>query len=192
MEIPPVSVQPVVAFSGNFEYHPNVDAVRFLANEIWPLIHRAFPDFRLRLIGRGDSFVSKFIKQGTGIETTGPLEEALPEIASADIVVAPLRVGSGTRVKILEAWAAGRPVVATRLAAEGLAARDGEDIRFAETPVEFAQAISHLVRDRKENQRIGAGGRLIFLAKYTWEAAWKTLELTLPLTKSATTDRYTG
>jgi glycosyltransferase involved in cell wall biosynthesis len=192
VEIPRVSTQPVVAFSANFEYHPNVDAVRFLAQEIWPLIRREFPEFRLRLIGRGDSFIRKLISPEVGIETTGPIEEAIPEIASADIVVAPLRVGSGTRVKILEAWAAGRPVIATRLAAEGLSARDGQDIVFAETPAEFSGAVRRLVRDGKENQRIGTNGRLTFLANYTWEAAWKSLDLVVPFAKSATMDRYTG
>ncbi|HKD08482.1 MAG TPA: glycosyltransferase family 4 protein [Bryobacteraceae bacterium] len=191
IEIPHVSAQPVIAFSGNFEYHPNVDAVRFLANEIWPLIRREFPQFRLRLIGRGDSFIGKLIS-GKGIETTGPIENALMEIAAADIIVAPLRVGSGTRIKILEAWAAGRPVIATRLAAEGLSTQDGENILFAETPVEFLQAISRVARDRKENQRIGTSGRLTFLANYTWEAAWEALDLTLPFTRHASMDRYTG
>jgi glycosyltransferase involved in cell wall biosynthesis len=191
-EIPSVSTQRLVAFSGNFEYHPNVDAVRFLANEIWPIIRREISDVRLRLVGRGDSFISKLISEGSHIEMTGAVAHALPEIAAAEVVVAPIRVGSGTRVKILEAWAAGRPVVATRLAAEGLSARDGEDIIFAETPAEFAQGVSRLLRDHEENQRIGANGRLTFLENYTWEAAWKALDLILPSTNHASVDRYTG
>ena len=126
---------PRVVFSGNFEYHPNIDAVAFLVREIWPLVRRVYPELRLRLVGRGDRFIRHLLPSGpveqTGIEVTGPLPDAGAEIAQACIVVAPLRAGSGTRIKILEAWAAARCVVATPLAAEGLAAEDGVNIALA-------------------------------------------------------------
>ena len=78
VEIPQVAVQPLIAFSGNFEYHPNIDAVRFLLDEIWPEIQRRHPEFRLRLIGRNSQLF-----RGPGVESTGQVEDALSEIAAA-------------------------------------------------------------------------------------------------------------
>src|SRR6185312_5705125 len=102
--------EPVVVFSGNFEYHPNIGAVGWLASEVWPEIHRRCPELRLRLVGRGESFIRHLLPSGLEIETTGQIEDARAAIARARFVIAPLRSGSGTRIKILEAWAAARPV----------------------------------------------------------------------------------
>ncbi|MDP9170000.1 MAG: glycosyltransferase family 4 protein, partial [Acidobacteriota bacterium] len=183
--------QPSLVFSANFEYHPNIDAVNFLVSQIWPLVQAAHPELRLRLVGRGDAFVRHLIPPGLAIDVTGPVQDAFSEIASARIVVAPLRAGSGTRIKILEAWAAGRPVVATPLAAEGLDARDGDNILLATSPVAFAEAIHRLLEHPEERQRLGRGGRLNFEAQYTWQAAWGMLDAGLQMPGCAHLNRYT-
>ena len=186
VEIPQVTVRPSIAFSGNFEYHPNIDAVQFLLDEIWPEIRRRHPEFRLRLIGRNsESF------RAPGLDTTGPVEDALSEIASASVVIAPLRVGSGTRIKIVEAWAASRPVVATPLALEGLEFEDGRDVLLATTATELADAVDRLLSDPESSERIGARGRQRFESSYTWEAAWRALALDPQLMLCNELNRYT-
>lgn len=183
---------PAVVFSGNFEYHPNIDAVRFLLREIWPEVRKVRPDLRLRLVGRGDGFIRHLLPPGEcGIELSGPVSDAMAEIARARVVVAPLRMGSGTRIKILEAWAAARPVVATSLAAEGLAIEDGQNIALAETPVAFARTILRLLEDGEERDRLAANGRRTFEHNYTWDVAWRTLDAQLQPTQSEEVNRYT-
>jgi glycosyltransferase involved in cell wall biosynthesis len=186
IEMPQVAVRPFIAFSGNFEYHPNIDAVRFLLDEIWPEIRRRHPEFRLRLIGRNsDSF------RAPGVEATGPVEDALSEIGAASVVIAPLRIGSGTRIKILEAWASGRPVVATPLAMEGLNFEEGHDVLLATTVTELADTVDLLLADPQTSERIARAGRLRFQSEYTWEAAWRTLALIPQLMLSNELNRYT-
>jgi glycosyltransferase involved in cell wall biosynthesis len=186
VEKPQIAVQPLIAFSGNFEYHPNIDAVRFLLDEIWPEIRKRHPEFRLRLIGRNSQLF-----RGPGVETTGPVEDALSEIATASVVIAPLRVGSGTRVKILQAWAAGRPVVATPLAMEGLKFKDGQDVLLATTATELMDTVDLLLANPQTSERIARAGRLRFEQEYTWEAAWRALAINPQLMLSNELNRYT-
>jgi glycosyltransferase involved in cell wall biosynthesis len=169
-----------VVFPANFEYHPNIDAVSFLVKEIWPLVRARCPGVRLRLVGRGDAFIRHLLPLGgveaTGIEVTGPVSDARAEIAQAQIVVAPLRAGSGTRIKILEAWAAARCVIATPLAAEGLGARAGVDIALAEGARAFASGVIRLLGDAPARKRIATHGRQTFESCYSWETVWKALD----------------
>lgn len=188
---PGASEENCVVFSGNFEYHPNIDAVAFLAREIWPRIRRAYPELRLKLVGRGDAFIRHLIGPDSGIETTGPVEDAFGEIARARVVVAPLRAGSGTRIKILEAWAAGRPVVATPLAAEGLAVRDGENIVLAADAAAFVTEVSKLCESLDLRQHFGAAGRHTFESCHTWDRAWAGLDQALQIKSAEAVNRYT-
>jgi glycosyltransferase involved in cell wall biosynthesis len=179
IETPNLNELPRIVFSGNFEYHPNIDAVRFLLCEIWPTLRRSHPELRLRLVGRGDRFVRHLLPPGgveeTGIETTGPIPDAWGEIAAARIVIAPLRAGSGTRIKILEAWAAARCVVATPLAAEGLRAENGTNIALAATATKFIDELIRLLADSVARERMATHGRCTFEHFYTWEIARKSL-----------------
>ena len=181
----------LIVFSGNFEYHPNVDAVRFLTSEIWPVVRKSFPNLRLRLVGRGDTFIRGLLRPDIGIEATGPVPDALAEIAAADLVVAPLRAGSGTRVKILEAWASARAVLATSLAAEGLAAHDGHNIVLADNATNFIAALIRLLDHPAERCRLAGNGRAAFEQNYTWETAWLALDANLQVTRTMALNRYT-
>jgi glycosyltransferase involved in cell wall biosynthesis len=115
----------------------------------------------------------------------------LSEIAAASVAIAPLRVGSGTRIKILEAWAAGRPVVATPLAMEGLTFEDGQDVLLATMATELADAVDLLLNNPQTSERIARAGRLRFEQEYTWAAAWRTLALIPQLMLSNELNRYT-
>ena len=180
-----------LVFSANFEYHPNIDAVEYFISEIWPLIGEKNPDLQLKLVGRGDTFIRHLIQDRPRIEATGPVEDASHEIAKARIVVAPLRAGSGTRIKILEAWAAEKAVVATPLAAEGLAVQDEWNILLAKEPAGFAAAIERLLKDGGERQRMGHNGRQTFENRYTWDRAWQTLDRELQVKWPVELTRYT-
>ena len=190
-DVPNVKSRNEIVFSGNFEYHPNIDAVGFLIREIWPAIRQARPDIRLRLVGRGDEHIRHFVRHDPAVEVTGPVENALSEIAAAKVVIAPLRAGSGTRIKILEAWAAARPVVATPLAAEGLAAEHGENCLIAENPVTFSTNVTNLLDSEQEMRRLGTRGRRTFEHQYNWEVVWKKLDMDLQVSGSEALKRYT-
>ncbi len=173
---PQVEEQPVLAFSGNLEYRPNRDAVRCFARRIWPRLRERWPELTWRLIGKNPEAVRRYVRGDARIEVTGPVEDAVRLLASARVVVAPLRAAAGTRLKILEAWAARRAVVSTSLGAEGLAAVDGEHLLIAETPEAFVASISRLLEGAELRARLGRAGRKLLEERYTWEKAWPALE----------------
>jgi glycosyltransferase involved in cell wall biosynthesis len=184
----------LVVFSANFEYHPNIDAARFLLHDIWPDIRRRHPELRLRLVGRGDQAIRHFFPahlERSGIEITGPVPDALAEIARAWIVVAPLRAGSGTRIKILESWAMSRAVIATPLAAEGLKAQDGQNICLAAAAGDFQSAIERLLAVAPARASMGANGRRTFEESYSWDSAWAALDLCAQFRQGPEPNRYT-
>jgi glycosyltransferase involved in cell wall biosynthesis len=181
-----------VVFSGNFEYHPNIDGVRYLMEKIWPEILRRNSEATLRLVGKGDRFIRHLIRGAANVEVTGPVTDAVVEIARGAVAIAPLRSGSGTRIKILEAWAAGRPVVATSLAAEGLAVKDGVNIALADEPEAFAARVCELLARPTLRRDLASGGEQILREKYTWEVVWKALDAIPQVTRYRELRRYTG
>jgi glycosyltransferase involved in cell wall biosynthesis len=191
VETPRQAELPRIVFSANFEYHPNIDAVRFLVREIWPEVRRRHPELRLRLVGRGDQCIHHLLPPDSRIDVTGPVPDALAEIAQARIVVAPLRAGSGTRIKILEAWAAGRAVVATPLAAEGLEIVDGTNIALASDAGALVSAMDRILGDSVLKSTLGQNGRRSFESQYCWEAVWANLDLNPQLMNGHALNGYT-
>jgi polysaccharide biosynthesis protein PslH len=165
----------VVGFSGNLEYHPNQAAVCFFRREVWPHLRSRWPHLIWRLIGKNPEAVRNFTSGDPRIEVTGPVENAICELARARVAVAPLLSGSGTRLKIIEAWAAGVPVVSTRIGAEGLPAQDGVTLLLAETGLEFTAAVGRLLASEDLRRTLGARGRALVEQQFTWEAAWRML-----------------
>jgi len=171
----PADGPPAVVFSGNLEYHPNQAAVRWFRREIWPRLRERRPELVWRLVGKNPEAVRRYASGDARIELIGPVEDAVGAIASATVAVAPLLAGSGTRVKILEAWAAGVPVVATPIGAEGLEAEPGRDLLLAETPEEFAAAVELLLDDARRRAEIARAGRSLFESRYTWKSGRQVL-----------------
>ena len=163
-----------IVFSGNLEYPPNILAIRFFRDRIWPAL-RTRPGLRWRIIGKNPEAVRHLVAGDSRIQLTGFVDDAVAELAAAQVAVIPLLAGSGTRVKILEAWAAGTPVVATTLGAEGLPGRDGEHLLVADTAERFQAAVSKLLDSPSERRRIGAAGRMLYEKRFTWPAAWESL-----------------
>jgi glycosyltransferase involved in cell wall biosynthesis len=128
-------------------------------------------------VGRNQHAVRRFTDGDRRIELTGPVPDAVAELASAQVAVVPLLAGSGTRLKIMEAWAAGRAVVSTSLGAEGLDVRHGKHLLLADDPAGFAAAVSKLLESEELRGQLGAAGRALYERCYTWEAAWAGLRL---------------
>jgi polysaccharide biosynthesis protein PslH len=158
-----------VLFFGSFVHFPNVDAARRLKNAIFPLVRARHPRSSLYIVGEDPPSEFEATEDG-GIVVTGRVADLKPYITRAAVVAVPLRLGSGMRVKVLEALAAGKPVVASRLAMEGLAVVDGEQFLTAETDDEFAERISLVLDDRDLRARLGSGARAWAERNLTWEA----------------------
>jgi glycosyltransferase involved in cell wall biosynthesis len=171
---PEIPEENCIVFSGNLEYHPNVEAVRWFRREVWPRLRRRFPRLEWRLVGRNPQAVRQWVRGDDRIVVTGPVENAVETLARAKVCVVPLRSGSGTRFKILEAWAAGRAVVSTTLGAEGLGA--GDHLLLADEPAAFADAVGRLLECSGLRRALGDAGRALYLERYTWRAAWRALE----------------
>lgn len=174
---PGIIEEEMIAFSGNLEYHPNISAVRFFHDEIWPRLRDRWPALVWRLIGKNPGAVAGCVNGDARIQLSGPVQDAIEQLAAARAVVVPLLAGSGTRFKVIEAWAAGRAVVSTRIGAEGLPVTHGENILLADDPAAFAEAVSSLLESPDLRQKLGQAGRTLFEAEFTWENTWKKLDL---------------
>jgi glycosyltransferase involved in cell wall biosynthesis len=128
------------------------------------------------LIGKNEHAIKRHIQSDSRIETTGAVAEAIPELARAAVAVVPLLSGSGTRIKIIEAWAAGVPVVSTTIGAEGLPYTSGDDILIADEPHDFAEAVRRILNDCDLARRLSASGRRLYELRLTWNTAWRQLE----------------
>ena len=174
---PQVPERDMVAFSGNLEYHPNVAAVRFFRNEIWPILRDRWPSLVWRLVGKNPQAVEKYTAGDARIEKSGAVEDAIEELAAAKVVVVPLLAGSGTRFKVIEGWAAGRAIVSTTIGAEGLPARHNENLLIADGAVDFAKEVSAVLTSPDLRARLGGAGRALFESEFTWDRAWQSLDL---------------
>lgn len=149
-----------ILFQGGMDWLPNRDAVAFFASAILPRVQERLPGAKFLVAGRNPSpeFVASFAHI-RGMSFTGTVSDMQPVIARATISVAPLRIGSGTRLKILEAAALGKAVVATEVGAEGLDFVEGEEIVIADEPIQFAERVVELLGDPARRRAIGAAAR---------------------------------
>ncbi|MGH9721299.1 MAG: glycosyltransferase family 4 protein [Bryobacteraceae bacterium] len=173
---PGVPEDDAIAFSGTLDYDPNQDAILWFRRRVWPALRERWPGLRWRLVGRNADCVRRLISGDDRIECTGPVNDAVTELARAKVAVVPVRAGSGTRLKIVEAWAAARPVVSTALGAEGLPAQAGYNILIADDPKAFADAVSELLGSVSLRERLGGAGRAIYEQELSWVAAWTQLD----------------
>ena len=171
-----------VVFFGSQAYAPNADGILHFLDHIWPRLLAQRPAARLRIIGPGAP-PAVLARRAANVEVAGFVEDLRPHLAGASAIIAPLRLGGGTRLKILEALAMGLPVVSTRLGAEGLAARDGVELLLADEPADFAAAVVRVLEDRALAARLGQSARALVERRYSWKAAaqaWEAFALGLP------------
>ena len=164
-----------IIFIGTLWYEPNVDAARWLADDIFPLIRLDFPDMELSLVGDAPPQEITNLALRPGVSVTGSVEDIRPYLRRALIFMAPVRTGSGTRQKILDAMAMGLPVISTSVGCEGLEVVEGKNICLAETPQEFREKVRNLVQDQEFQAHIARGGRKLVEEKYSRRAAIEKL-----------------
>jgi glycosyltransferase involved in cell wall biosynthesis len=155
--------------SGALSYRPNYDAVDHFLREVFPLIRRQRPTVTVRITGSTDGLDLRALPDAPGTIFTGYLPDIRPAVAQSWVSVVPLRIGGGTRLKILEAMALGTPVVSTPKGAEGLDVRHGEHLLIADTPEAFAAAVLQVLADRSLRAQLAAGGRRLVEERYGWQ-----------------------
>lgn len=163
-----------VVFVGGSDWFPNLDGMKWFAESVLPLLRRSRNGIRVRWVGR-TSAMEQARFAALGIESTGHVEDPRCYIAQSKCVIVPIRVGGGTRIKLLEAWAAGKAVVSTTIGAEGLAATDDGNILIADTPEQFAAAVSRLLDAPALRNKLGHSGRETVLRDYQWPAVGRGL-----------------
>jgi sugar transferase (PEP-CTERM/EpsH1 system associated) len=163
-------------FTGALTYQANLDAMDFFLHQVFPLVKAKRPGVTLRITGCTDGVPVDRLPLNEGVTLTGYLDDIRPYVARSWACVVPLRVGGGTRLKILEAMALGTPVVSTGKGAEGLKVTHGEDILIADTPAEFADAVLRLLDDRALRARLATNGRRLVESQYGWEVIGEKLD----------------
>jgi glycosyltransferase involved in cell wall biosynthesis len=161
-----------LVFTGLMAHAPNADGVRYFCAEVLPLIWQRRPSVRLLVVGTDPPPDVCALDQGpTGrVRVLGAVPDTRPYLAASSVAVVPLRSGSGTRLKILEALAMERPVVSTTIGVEGLAVVDEQHLLIADQPAAFASAVLRLLEDRVLARRLAAEGRALAERRYRWDA----------------------
>ena len=161
-----------ILWVGGLDWDPNKDAFSYFAREILPTIFEADRTIKFRAIGSCTDQVDESSLRSCGlneIELLGRVEDIRPFLARSAVMVVPLRIGGGMRVKLLEFFAAGKAVVSTHVGAEGNQARDGVEVILRDNPLEFAVAVVELLRDHVIAQKLGRSARSLVEADYSWQ-----------------------
>ena len=157
-----------IVFVGSMDYHANIEGAASFVRDVWPMIHQRQPALRFTIVGRNPPAVITELGSTAGVEVTGSVADVRPYYLEALAAVVPLNVGGGSRLKVLEAMAAGVPVVSTTLGAEGLDVNDGENILLVESVTKIAAAIFKLIDDPDLSTRLIAGGGQLVRRRYDW------------------------
>ena len=162
-------------YIGSMDWYPNEDAVAFFADEVLPGIQDKVPDVQFSIVGGNPSARVQKLAEREGVVVTGRVPEIKPYFAEATVFIVPLRIGSGTRLKILEALAMGKAIVSTSVGAEGLDLKDGEEIFIADEPTTFADAVTRLLTDASLRRTVGENGRARVEQDYDWRSIGEKL-----------------
>ncbi|HEX9015432.1 MAG TPA: glycosyltransferase, partial [Chloroflexota bacterium] len=157
-----------VLFTGTMDYRPNVDAVRWFASDVLPLVAARRPEIRFEIVGRSPSPAVIKLAANPSVVVTGAVADVAPYFARATLFVVPMRMGGGVRLKLLEALACGVPVVSTAMGAEGTGLRAGEHFLEANRPGAFARAVVDLIDDDVLRNRICVAGREAVVRLFDW------------------------
>lgn len=156
----------LVLFIGAMDWLPNQDGVRHFVHQVWPLILRARPAARFRIVGRNPSREMLSLATAPGVEVVGTVPDVRPYLAEASVVVVPLQVGGGTRLKIFEAMAMGKAVVSSTIGCEGLPVTAGAHLLVEDSPNPFADAVVQLLNNPARRTQLGAAARALVTQRY--------------------------
>ena len=175
--LPGLKAEPgLIVFSGAMDYTPNDDAMHYFLRDVWPLIVQKYPAARFKIVGRRPSRTLRaMVARHTNVEITGWVEEVRPFLARAAVVVVPLRMGGGTRIKILEAMALGKPIVSTSIGAENLGVVPEQHLLLADTPLAFIEKTVFLLENSDLGRKIGQTAREFVEANYSWRICARRL-----------------
>jgi glycosyltransferase involved in cell wall biosynthesis len=164
-----IGAPPTILLQGSLHYGPNMDGVEWLLDQVAPLLWAKLPSAEIRLVGNTVPGVRRW-HGPPAVTVVGSVPDMEPELARADIAVVPLRIGSGTRLKILESFAHRLPVVSTTIGAEGLDVRDGVHLLVADTAEDFAAACQRLLAESDLRKRLVEAAERLYLDRYEWSA----------------------
>jgi glycosyltransferase involved in cell wall biosynthesis len=162
---------------GTLHYPPNADGIRWFLKEVFPTIRNRTPEATLTIIGKHPpaDFLAAQARDPESIRVTGYVPELPPYLEDSALMVVPVRAGGGMRVRILEAFAYGMPVVTTSIGLEGIEARCGADVLVADSAAEFANAVTVLLQNRALQERLASNGRRLAETRYDWRVALSAL-----------------
>lgn len=167
---------PTLLYMGTMDYYPNIDAVRYFFQKIHPHLRQLVPQLQVVIVGHNPPADIRAWQRLPGVTITGSVADVRPYLAKSYATIVPLRLGSGTRLKILESIAAGRAVVSTSVGAEGLGLRHEEHILIADEPLEFAKRTAELLCNPDLRQRLIAAARPFVAARYSWQVLGERYE----------------
>jgi glycosyltransferase involved in cell wall biosynthesis len=165
-----------IVFTGAMDWYPNEEGILDFIDSTLPLIQREIPDASLTVVGRNPATQLLDMDSRTGVRITGTVEDVRPYVAEAAVYVVPLRIGGGTRLKILEALAMGKALVSTTIGAEGLPLVNGEHFIAADTPSDMARAVVSLLGDPARRAALGSAGRRLVEQRHSWERVAQDFE----------------
>ncbi len=166
------SIQEVVGriiFTGSMDYYPNIHAVLFFAQKIWPLIRAQIPTATWHIVGKNPLPEVQSLAELDGVTVTGSVPNMHPYLAEAQVAIAPLLIGGGTRLKILEGLAMQKAIVSTSLGCEGLVITSGKHLIVADEPEAFAREVIALLNNSQRRSLLGSAGRALVESEYSWE-----------------------
>ena len=167
---------PTILFVGNFKWLPNKDAAKFLANDIWPKIISQLPQARLWIVGRNPTQDILALAKKPHISVTGNLADIRTAFKKANVLLAPIRNGRGTKYKVLEAMASQVPVVTTQLGIEGIAAQPGKSVLLAETADSLAQKTIKVLTNKSLSKKLATNGKQLVYSQYNWQVISQKLD----------------
>jgi polysaccharide biosynthesis protein PslH len=170
-----VAAEGHLVLTGSMDWEPNADAADWLCREILPEVRKKLPGMRAHVVGRKPLPHVRALAALEGVTVTGTVPDVRPYLRKARCLIVPMRVGGGTRLKILEAFAARVPVVSTAVGCEGIEATPGKEILVAETPAEFAEQIARLDREPGLAAALAQAGRRLAEERYGWDAIGRRL-----------------
>jgi polysaccharide biosynthesis protein PslH len=165
----PVFSDPLIVFTGQMDYRPNIEAVADFAHNALPAIRAAHPETSFAIVGRNPTQAVVDLSALPGVMVTGAVDDVRTWLAGADVVVAPLRIARGIQNKVLEAMAMAKPVVASAAAAEGISAKDKKHFRIAKSVEQEAKIVSELLADNDARLALGQAARVHVIEHYGWD-----------------------
>jgi sugar transferase (PEP-CTERM/EpsH1 system associated) len=157
-----------IVFVGSMDYHANIDGAVSFSREVWPRLRERKPDLTFAIVGRDPSPEVRELESVPGIEITGTVDDVRPYYREAIAAIVPLKVGGGSRLKILEAMAAGVPVISTTLGAEGLEVEHGKNILIVDTNEKMIEAIIRVIEQPEQRKQLSDAGRALVSKRYDW------------------------